>query len=46
MLDLYAQGIYPSQRRVEALLSRRGEMRRPEVSAAWHSVRREQGLEQ
>ena len=45
-LDLYAQGIYPSKRRVEALLSHPGIMTRPEVRATWHSVRRELGLEQ
>jgi transcriptional regulator with XRE-family HTH domain len=45
-LDLYAQRIYPSKRRVGALLSHRGIMRSPEVRAAWHSVRRELGLEQ
>ena len=44
-LDLHIQGIYPSQKHVRALLSRRGNMRNPEVRATWHSVRRELGLE-
>jgi hypothetical protein len=45
-LDLYAQGISPSQRHVEALLSHPGNMRSPEVKATWHSVRRELVIEE
>jgi transcriptional regulator with XRE-family HTH domain len=44
-LELYVQGIYPSQRHVGALLSHPAIMIRPEVRATWHSVRRELGLE-
>ncbi len=45
-LELYAQGIYPSNRNVSALLAHPGIMNRPDVRATWRSVRRELGLEQ
>ena len=45
VLALYTQGIYPSHRRVSALLSQPSSMRQPEVSAAWRETRHELGIE-
>jgi|GEM_PF-2887909 len=45
-LDLYAQGIYPSVRRVRALLSNPIIFRKPECRATWHAVLCELGLEE
>jgi len=42
---LYAQGIYPSLRRVNTLLSRSVSMRQPEMMAAWRQARSELGVE-
>lgn len=46
VMDLHARGIFPSHRKVRALLSDPNYMRMPEASAAWHATRRELGLEQ
>jgi len=46
VLALHAQNIFPSHRKVRALLSNPNLIRMPEASVAWHAVRRELGLEQ
>ena len=43
MLALHAQGIYPSQRKLRALLG--GLMRAPEARETWHATLRELGFE-
>jgi len=45
-LMLHAQNIFPSHRKVRDLLSDPNLIRMPEATAAWHTVRRELGLEQ
>jgi hypothetical protein len=46
VLTLHAQNIFPSHRKVRALLSDPNLIRMPEAAATWHTVRRELGLEQ
>jgi hypothetical protein len=45
-LDLYAQGIYPSERRVKSLLSNPGIFRQQECRTTWHTILHELGLEE
>jgi hypothetical protein len=45
MVTLHTQGIQPSKKRVQALLSDPHSLRRPESRATWHAIRRELGLE-
>ncbi len=45
-LDLYAQRIHPSERRVKSLLSNPGIFQRPECRTTWHTVLHELGLEE
>jgi hypothetical protein len=44
--SLHAQGVFPSQGRVSAMLSNPNWMRVPEAQAAWHAARYELGLEE
>jgi len=44
-LQLYAQGIFPSQSRVSFMLPDPNWMIMPETRAAWHAARHELGLE-
>jgi TniQ len=46
VITLHAQDIFPSHHKVRTLLSNPNCMRMPEASAAWHTIRRELGLEQ
>ncbi len=43
-MTLHAQGIYPSHRKLRALLPI-GLMRMPEATITWHEVLRELGLD-
>lgn len=45
VMTLHAQGVYPSHRRVSALLSQPSSIRQPEMRAAWHKARHELGIE-
>lgn len=45
VMMLHAQGIYPSHRRVRALLSQPSSIRQPEMQAAWHKARYELGID-
>lgn len=45
ILTLSTQGIYPSHRRVSALLSQPSSIRQPEMGAAWRKARHELGIE-
>jgi hypothetical protein len=45
VITLHTQDIFPSHRRVSALLSNPNLMRMPEASAAWHAIRRDLGID-
>lgn len=45
VIALHTQGIYPSHRRVRALLSRPSSIRQPAVNAVWREIRHELGIE-
>jgi DNA-binding phage protein len=45
VMMLHTQGVYPSHRRVRALLSQPSSIRQPEMQAAWRKARHELGIE-